>query len=92
MNASNNRCFDKALTTKALTKNINKKMFTRTIFTAIVFVVIRDSFQFEDEFHEELFLKPLPTDHINTYFQFSTEWALNRHDSRKINLSVFTIF
>lgn len=29
-----------------------------------------------DEFHEELFIKPLPNGYINTYFQFTTEWLV----------------
>ncbi|XP_059619020.1 GPI transamidase component PIG-T [Phlebotomus argentipes] len=29
---------------------------------------------YQDEFHEELFVKPLPSGHINTFFQFTTKW------------------
>ncbi|KAG4078183.1 hypothetical protein HA402_002235 [Bradysia odoriphaga] len=57
-------------------------MFARTaFFAATIFAIVNRSIQFQDEFHEELFLKPLPTGHINSYFQFSTEWTLNRGES-----------
>ncbi|KAJ6637247.1 GPI transamidase component PIG-T [Pseudolycoriella hygida] len=56
-------------------------MIVRALSVVIIFVIISESSQFQDEFHEELFLKPLPTGHINSYFQFSTEWTLNRGDS-----------
>lgn len=59
-------------------------MFARLFFAGIVIAIINPSIQFQDEFHEELFLKPLPTGHINSFFQFSTEWTLNRRDSRNV--------
>lgn len=62
-------------------------MFGRLLFAVvIIFAIINQSIQFQDEFHEELFLKPLPTGHINSFFQFSTEWTLNRRDSRRIEI------
>lgn len=60
-------------------------MFVKLLFAVIIFTIINKSAQFQDEFHEELFLKPLPTGHINSFFQFSTEWTLNRRDSRKVD-------
>lgn len=27
-----------------------------------------------EQFHEELFIKPLPSNHLYTYFQFTTLW------------------
>lgn len=63
-------------------------MFARLLFAAIlVIATIKQSIQFQDEFHEELFLKPLPTGHINSFFQFSTEWTLNRRDSRNVEFN-----
>ena len=39
----------------------------------------------EDAFHEELFIKPLPTGHVYTHFQFTTTWEveLRRKDECK---------
>lgn len=36
-----------------------------------------------DKFSEELFIKPLPTGHVNTYFQFTTEWLIKNKESCK---------
>lgn len=30
--------------------------------------------QYRDRYYEEAFVKPLASGHINTYFQFTTEW------------------
>lgn len=63
-------------------------MFVRLQFVITFFAVVTTtSAQFQDEFHEELFLKPLPTGHINSFFQFSTEWTLNRKESRRKTLN-----
>lgn len=35
-----------------------------------------------DKFNEELFVKPFPSGHVNTYFQFTTEWSLNNAENR----------
>uniref|UniRef100_A0A1L8E420 Putative gpi transamidase complex n=1 Tax=Nyssomyia neivai TaxID=330878 RepID=A0A1L8E420_9DIPT len=32
------------------------------------------SCEYQDEFHEELFIKPLASGHVNTFFQFTTKW------------------
>lgn len=59
-------------------------MFARiSALIVTLLAILRISVQFQDEFHEELFLKPLPTGHINSFFQFSTEWTLNRKESRR---------
>ncbi|XP_075212777.1 phosphatidylinositol glycan anchor biosynthesis class T isoform X2 [Lycorma delicatula] len=42
------------------------------ICVKIVFCVIQ-----EDSFYEELLLKPLPSDHVYSYFQFTTLWDSN---------------
>lgn len=36
-----------------------------------------------DKFNEELFIKPLHSGHVNTYFQFTTEWLLQNNESCK---------
>ncbi|XP_031563607.1 GPI transamidase component PIG-T-like [Actinia tenebrosa] len=38
------------------------------------------SFASKDEFHEELLIKPLPTGHVYTYFQFTTLWDVDIKD------------
>lgn len=51
----------------------------------LIFVIgIAKSVQFSDKFDEELFLKPLPSGHVNAYFQFTTNWLINKNDSRKL--------
>lgn len=44
--------------------------------------------QADDSFAEELFLKPLPSGHINSFFQFSTSWELGQNDSRKLRICI----
>lgn len=34
-----------------------------------------------DRFDEELFIKPLHPSHVNTYFQFTTEWLVQNNES-----------
>lgn len=34
----------------------------------------------KDEYHEELLIKPLPTGHVYTYFQFTTLWDVDIKD------------
>lgn len=36
----------------------------------------------EDEFNEELFLKPLPTGHLYAHFQFTTSWNISLDDDQ----------
>lgn len=53
------------------------------VFLVIFLVLIEESYQFTDSFSEELYLKPLESGHINSYFQFTTKWDMNKNDSRK---------
>lgn len=41
--------------------------------------------QYRDRYYEEAFVKPLASGHINTYFQFTTEWNFEKAYNRKIN-------
>lgn len=36
-----------------------------------------------DEYNEEAFFKPLPSGHINTFFQFSIDWDFDKAENRK---------
>ncbi|KAK3742758.1 hypothetical protein QZH41_018969, partial [Actinostola sp. cb2023] len=44
----------------------------------------------EDEFHEELLVKPLPTGQVYTYFQFTTIWDIDIKDRKAF--SHFNLF
>lgn len=51
-----------------------------------IFILILNcsySFQFSDNFHEELLIKQFPSNQINTYFQFTTQWNRVEDDTRK---------
>lgn len=37
----------------------------------------------DEQFHEELVVRPLAGDHVNTYFQFTTRWHYGKHENRK---------
>ena len=37
---------------------------------------------YEDSFSEELFIKPLPTSHLYSYFQFTTKWDVNPEETK----------
>lgn len=37
----------------------------------------------DERFHEELVVRPLSGDHVNTYFQFTTRWHFGKKDNRK---------
>lgn len=39
--------------------------------------------QIDEQFHEELVVRPLAGDHVNTYFQFTTRWHYGVHKNRK---------
>lgn len=54
-------------------------MFFSKIF--LLFYLIPLSLQQNEEFHEELFVKPLVSGYVNTYFQFTTRWALGAGDN-----------
>lgn len=40
----------------------------------------------DEQFHEELVVRPLAGDHVNTYFQFTTRWHYGKHENRKYML------
>lgn len=42
--------------------------------------------QAADKFNEELFVKPFQSGHVNSYFQFTTEWLLQNNESRKCRI------
>lgn len=54
-----------------------------TIAIGIVLCLVPGTYQTSDTYAEELFLKPLPTGHINSFFQFTTNWELRHNDSRE---------
>ena len=35
-----------------------------------------------ETFSEELFIKPLPTGHLYSYFQFTTKWDVNPEETK----------
>lgn len=53
------------------------------LFLISIFCFSLASGETGDQFDEELFIKPLSTGHVNTYFQFTTEWLLQNNESRK---------
>ena len=62
-------------------------MGMRFLLSSIAFISINSCCLglHDDAFHEELFIKPLPTGHIYTHFQFTTTWdvELKRKDECK---------
>ena len=64
-------------------------MEMRFLLSSIAFISLHSCCLglYEDAFHEELFIKPLPTGHIYTHFQFTTTWdvELKRKDECKTN-------
>lgn len=52
-------------------------------FLLILASLIPNSIQNTDVFNEELFIKPLKSGHVNTYFQFTTRWNLEGPDDCK---------
>uniref|UniRef100_A0A1B0CXB3 Gpi transamidase complex n=1 Tax=Lutzomyia longipalpis TaxID=7200 RepID=A0A1B0CXB3_LUTLO len=54
------------------------------------------SCEYRDNFHEELFIKPLPSGHVNTFFQFTTKWQYsekeNLHHTHLAPRSIAEIF
>lgn len=57
-------------------------MLKKLLFLLILITQILNSSQNNDNFNEELFIKPLQSGHVNTYFQFTTKWDLEKSDSR----------
>lgn len=60
-----------------------KMKLNSLFFMVLMYIFVRHSSANDDEFHEELFIKPLQTGHVNTYFQFTTEWRLKNNESCK---------
>lgn len=60
-------------------------MFYRIVLVLILSLVcnLKIAFASNDKFHEELFIKPLQSGHVYTYFQFTTQWALKNNESCK---------
>lgn len=54
----------------------------RHLFLISIFYLLLGRGKASDQFDEELFIKPLSTGHVNTYFQFTTEWLVQNNDSR----------
>jgi hypothetical protein len=55
----------------------------RFFILVILLATISSSFQYSDEFHEELVIKPLKSGHIYNYFQFTTKWDLEKKNDCK---------
>lgn len=59
-------------------------MMFRWISGAILLLVVIVCHGAEsDRFNEELYIKPLNSGHIYTYFQFTTQWILANNESCK---------
>jgi len=43
----------------------------------------------KDSFTEELFIKPLPTGHLYSYFQFTTKWDVNPEETKLRHFNLF---
>ena len=50
-----------------------------------IFSTLSCSNSFDDDFHEEIYIKPLQSGHLYTHFQFTTKWdvELNNSDACK---------
>lgn len=59
-------------------------MLKKLLFLLVLITQIINSLQNNDYFNEELFIKPLQSGHVNSYFQFTTKWDLDKNDSRKL--------
>lgn len=53
---------------------ISKMLPARMLLILAVAVCCVLGEQYQDRYYEEAFVKPLASGHINTYFQFTTEW------------------
>lgn len=59
-------------------------MYRKLIVVILLLVKIYDlSASSSDKFNEELFVKALPSGHVYTYFQFTTEWLVESNESCK---------
>lgn len=48
-------------------------------------------YDYKDSFSEELFIKPLATGHLYSYFQFTTKWDINPEEN-KCKYSYLTLY
>lgn len=46
----------------------------KVLFLISIEVCLVRSLIINDKFHEELYMKPLPSGHVYSYFQFTTVW------------------
>jgi len=54
-----------------------------TIVLVICTITCRGAeYDYKDSFSEELFIKPLPTGHLYSYFQFTTKWDVNPEETK----------
>lgn len=49
----------------------------------LLLVTVAAGEQYRDTYDEEAFIKPLASGHINTFFQFTTEWNFGNTKNRK---------
>ena len=52
--------------------------FVFGFFCILVFLSLIDAVK--DEFHEEMFIKPLESGHVYNHFQFTTTWDVDLFD------------
>lgn len=50
------------------------ELYLKVLFVISIKVSLVWSYISNDMFHEELYLKPLPSGHVYSYFQFTTVW------------------
>ncbi|KAL5276747.1 PIGT family protein [Megaselia abdita] len=51
-------------------------MFSRLKFCFLILVISVNLSEQSEQYHEELFIKPLPNGFVNTFFQFTTRWNM----------------
>ena len=64
-------------------------MLTRLVWFLIVLFKCADGS--EETFSEELFIKPLPTGHVYSYFQFTTKWDVNPEETKRTSAGIFLL-
>lgn len=74
-------------TIKTATSNHLTMIFHRLALTLFVVFYLNYANASSDKFHEELFIKPLNSGHVYTYFQFTTQWLLQSNDSCKFDVN-----
>lgn len=56
-------------------------MFRPFLVLFALLVHVHDLIASPDKFDEELFIKTLHSGHVNTYFQFTTQWLLTDNEN-----------